>query len=145
MAYLGDGNSVGPDGSPVRASDADRHATVTVLQDALRLGLLTPDEGSERMASAFAAVHLRDLDPLTADLPRPPVQRGRPLGWRVLSTMAVEQLLSSFRDNATGRWYRARVAVALMLLAILLLLAGGILAVDLFDGEAPHPEGFREH
>ena len=42
----------------VRASDADRLATVERLQDAVARGLLTPDEGSERMADAFAAVFL---------------------------------------------------------------------------------------
>ena len=57
----------------MRASDADRHATVQVLQDAMARGLLTPDEAGERMAAAFAAVHRADLEPMTADLPpRPP-------------------------------------------------------------------------
>jgi hypothetical protein len=57
-----------PGPPPVRASDDDRAATVRVLQDAVARGLLTAEEGGERMAAAFAAVHLRDLPPLTADL-----------------------------------------------------------------------------
>ena len=56
----------------MRASDADRHATVHVLQDAVARGLLTTDEGGERMAVAYAARHLDDLPPLTADLPPAP-------------------------------------------------------------------------
>jgi hypothetical protein len=47
----------------MRASDMDRHTTVLVLQDAIARGLLTPDEGGERIAVAFAAVHLPDLTP----------------------------------------------------------------------------------
>ena len=67
----------------MRASDADRLATVKQLQDAVARGLLAPDEGSERMADAFVAVHLTDLDPLTEDLPPAPPERTAP-GWRSL-------------------------------------------------------------
>ena len=63
----------------MRASDADRLATVMMLQDAMARGQLNPDEASERMAWAFAAVHRRDLDPLTADLAPAPARR-RPAG-----------------------------------------------------------------
>src|SRR4029078_2335146 len=55
---------------PTRASDAERHATVLILQDAVSTGLLTTDEGSDRIAAAYAATHRRDLPPLVADLPR---------------------------------------------------------------------------
>ena len=41
--------------SALRASDADRQATVTRLQDAVARGQLTHDEGSERMALAYGA------------------------------------------------------------------------------------------
>ena len=36
---------------PLRASDADRAETVRALQDAVARGLLTHDEGSERMSA----------------------------------------------------------------------------------------------
>jgi len=38
--------------TPVRATDADRHATVLRLQDAVAGGWLTPGEGSQRMGIA---------------------------------------------------------------------------------------------
>jgi hypothetical protein len=118
---------------PGRASDADRAATVRVLQDAVARGLLTPDEGGERMAQAFAAVHLRELGPLTADLPPAPAAVTVP-GWRVLAMMAVEQLRATLTAPGTGRLRPARVAVAVVL-AILLVAAVASVAGDLlFDG-----------
>src|SRR3712207_9472054 len=72
----------------MRASDAYRLATVEHLQDSVARGLLTPDEGSERMADAFAAVHRTDLDPLTEDLPSASPEPTAP-GWRSLGTVAV--------------------------------------------------------
>ena len=57
LADLADTHRVEPSGplatqAPVRASDADRHATVLRLQDAVAAGRLTPGEGSQRMATA---------------------------------------------------------------------------------------------
>ena len=109
MDDLADNGSVSVSGrlladAPMRASDADRHATVLILQDAMARGLLTADEGSDRMATAFAAVHVRDLSPLTADLPADAARRGGPPGWRVLLMMLFEQFSSLFRDNRTGRY-----------------------------------------
>ena len=45
----------------VRASDADRAATARTLQDAVGRGLLTYEEGSDRMAAAYAARFLTAL------------------------------------------------------------------------------------
>src|SRR4051794_41893797 len=53
----------------LRASDADRAATVQTLQEAVGHGLLTYEEGSDRMAAAFAARFRDELPRLTADLP----------------------------------------------------------------------------
>ena len=122
---------------PMRASDAERLATVLLLQDAVGRGLLAPDEGSERMAAAFAAVHVRDLGPLTADLPPSPPTGSGPPGRRGLATMAVEQLRFSLGRTATGRLHPVRVAIAL-LIAVLLAVAIGIMAAELFDG-GPRP------
>jgi hypothetical protein len=120
-----------PTEPPLRASDVDRLATVRVLQDAVALGLLTPDEGSERMAAAFAAVHLAELTPLTADLP---ASRARTApGWRPLATMAVDQVRASLHSPADGRVTPARVAVAVAI-TVLLVLALGSLIAGLFDG-----------
>jgi hypothetical protein len=84
----------------LRASDADRHATVLRLQDAVARGPLGLDEGSERMAAAWSATHLRDLTPLTVDLPAPAGTTGAP-GWRPLAETALAQLRGTARDAVT--------------------------------------------
>lgn len=53
----------------MRASDADREATVQVLQQALARGLLPFEEAGGRMTVAYAALFVADLAELTADLP----------------------------------------------------------------------------
>ena len=116
----------------MRASDADRLATVKQLQDAMARGLLAPDEGSERMADAFAAVHLTDLDPLTEDLPPAPPPRTAP-GWRSLGTLAVEQVQASLA-TATGRLGAARVAVVLVVASLFLVLVGALSGMAMSDG-----------
>ena len=117
----------------MRASDDDRAATVRVLQDAVTRGLLTPDEGSERMAAAWAAVHQRDLPPLTADLPAVRPARAAP-GWGVLATMAAEQVRTSVREVRSGRLSPARVAVAFAVVLLLVILIGSLVGELLFDG-----------
>ena len=124
MPPLIDLDSAATSAPRMRASDADRLATVKRLQDAVARGLLTPDEGSERMADAFAAVHLTDLDPLTEDLPPAPPERTAP-GWRSLGTLAVEQVRASL-TTATGRLSAARVAVVLLVAALVLVLVGAL-------------------
>ncbi|MGY1699844.1 DUF1707 SHOCT-like domain-containing protein [Geodermatophilus sp. SYSU D00766] len=126
---------------PLRAADSDRVATVQVLQDAVARGLLTLEEGGERMAAAFAAVHLRDLVPLTADLPPAPARPGAP-GWRPLGLMAWEQLRTTMTDARTGRPAAVRIALVTVLTLIALLLVAALVLhglADPFDG----PDGFR--
>ncbi len=120
---------------PMRAADSDRAATVQVLQDAVARGLLTPDEGSDRMAAAFAAVHLRDLAPLTADLPPAPapVRPGAP-GWRPLGLMAWEQVRTTLTDARTGRPTAVRIALVTVLALITLLLFASLAIHGLLDG-----------
>jgi hypothetical protein len=125
-------DSAAPSAPRLRASDADRLATVKQLQDAVARGLLTPDEGSERMADAFAAVHLTDLDPLTEDLPPAPPERTAP-GWRSLGVLAVEQVRTSLTTAATGRLNAARVAVVLLVASLFLVLVGALSGVALSD------------
>jgi len=122
--------------TPVRASDADRHGIVLRLQVAVAAGQLTLGEGSQRMATAFAATHVTDLSPLIADLPSQPEWNSGPPGWRVLAWMTVEQARSLLRDAL-----RARVMLAL-LLAVLLAVAVGAVTTDLFHSGAP---GFGHH
>ena len=59
----------------VRASDADRERTVTVLRNEAAVGRITPDELSTRLDKAFAAKTLGDLRALIADLPEGNVDR----------------------------------------------------------------------
>jgi hypothetical protein len=147
MPPLIDLDSAATSAPRMRASDTDRLATVDRLQDAVARGLLTPDEGSERMADAFAAVHLTDLDPLTEDLPPVPPERTAP-GWLSLGTLAVEQVRASL-TTATGRLRTARVAVVLGVAALFLFLIGTLSGAALSDdggGDgAGGGDGWHEH
>jgi hypothetical protein len=118
---------------PLRASDADRAATVHALQDAVTRGLLTTEEGSDRMAAAFAAVHLADLPPLTADLPPAAAPRATPPGWRPLAALAMEQVKTSVGNVRAGRVTPARLAAAIAV-TMLIVVALGFLVGGLFDG-----------
>jgi Domain of unknown function (DUF1707) len=137
MAAPTDSDATTPPPRPrMRASDTDRLATVRALQDAVELGLLTPDECSDRMADAFAAVHRDELGPLTADLPAPapaPSAAGPP-GWRPLGTMAVAQLRSSLNAPGTDRLHPTRLVVAVLAAVLLLVVVGSIVGELLFDG-----------
>jgi hypothetical protein len=53
----------------IRASDADRDKTVTLLREHLAAGRLTSEEFDERLEKALSAKTLGDLDQLMADLP----------------------------------------------------------------------------
>ena len=53
----------------VRASDADRERVAAILRAAAGKGLLSLDEVDQRLAAVYAATHLAELAPLTADLP----------------------------------------------------------------------------
>jgi hypothetical protein len=55
----------------VRASNAEREATVTRLQTAVGEGRIDLDEFSQRAAAAYAATTTAELDALLVDLPAP--------------------------------------------------------------------------
>jgi hypothetical protein len=126
----------------MRASDEDRAATVRVIQDAVVRGLLSPHEASERMAAAWAAVHVGDLPALTADLPPRRATRTAP-GWGVLATMAAEQVRSSIHDVRSGRLSPGRLAAAVAVALLVLLLVGSVVGELFFDGGHRHG-GFRD-
>lgn len=128
-----------PTGRGMRASDADRYATVQVLQDAMARGLLRPAEGSDRIGAAFAAVHLQDLQPITADLPKGPAP-SKSMGWPTLLLMVFEQLQISLRNAITGRRRQAQLGAAL-LLVFLLITCGLTLAHFFLDGGGPGHSG----
>ncbi len=125
---------------PLRASDDDRLAVVHRLQDAVARGLLRPDEGSDRMAAAFAAVHVGDLAPLTADLPPVvAVAPGAP-GWRPLGALAWQQVRTSVAAARHGSSATVRLALAAVVALVLLVTVLSLLAHGLFDGG---PADFR--
>ena len=69
-ATRGDGGSVGGGpGEGMRASDAERDATVERLSQATGEGRLTLDEFSQRMGQASTARTRAELDRLVTDLP----------------------------------------------------------------------------
>ena len=68
------------DNLPVRASDADRERTITLLREHAVEGRLTLEEFTERMSSATLARTSDELEALARDLPAPhgSVARRRP-------------------------------------------------------------------
>ncbi|HEV7213440.1 MAG TPA: DUF1707 domain-containing protein [Blastococcus sp.] len=124
---------------PVRASDAERHAVVAVLHDAVARGLLTLAEGDERMAAAYSARFVHELPPLTADLPAAPVPAPVAPGWRALTLLAWLQLRTLF-TRTTVRDIRARPRLALAVVALVAVLSIGAMAGGVGDhGYGPGP------
>lgn len=62
----------------MRASDVDRQQAADRLAEHHAAGRLTINEYDERLAKAYAAVHLSDLPPLFADLPGEEAGSARP-------------------------------------------------------------------
>ena len=80
-ATTGDGGSVGGgSGAGMRASDAERDATVERLSQATGEGRLTLDEFSQRMGQASTARTRAELDRLVTDLPASADPAGRAVG-----------------------------------------------------------------
>jgi hypothetical protein len=125
-----------------RASDADREAVVRTLHDAVVRGLLTIDECDERVAAAYAARFLRDLPPLTADLPpaAPPVPVAP--GWRALLVMAWLQLRTALA-GLSWRGVRARPRLAIATAAVLAVLVVGAATAGELIGGHDHGEQFE--
>lgn len=66
----------------LRASDAERERTATLLRDHAGAGRITPEELGERLDAAFAARTRGELEALTHDLPAPPDPRASGTGSR---------------------------------------------------------------
>jgi uncharacterized protein DUF1707/2TM domain-containing protein len=90
------------DGLDIRASDAERERTATLLRDHASEGRLDVDELDARLQQAYAARTRGDLEALTTDLPPAAPARGAdppaaPHGWglreRIGSYLAVMVLL----------------------------------------------------
>ena len=137
----------------LRASDADREAVVQTLLDAIARGLLTLQEGDERVAAAYAARFLDELPGLTADLPPAPASTPAAPGWRALAVLAWLQLrtaVAGLRRSTLGAVrFRPRLAIAVVaLLALLSLVAattgGGVGSHDHGHG-AYGGDGWHDH
>jgi Domain of unknown function (DUF1707) len=108
----------------MRASDADREAVVQTLLDAIARGLLTLQEGDERVAAAYAARYLDELPRLTADLPPAPATAPAAPGWRALASLIWLQVRTTVAAlwRRTRRTVRARPRLVVGMLALLALL-----------------------
>jgi hypothetical protein len=98
--FLREGMSTDHPTPYLRASDADREATVERLREAAIEGRLDGDELEERLAAAYAARWISDLARLTADVtPPPPPPVPAPTGWppvvRHTNGLAVASLIAS--------------------------------------------------
>jgi hypothetical protein len=118
---------------PARASDADREAVVRTLHDAVTRGLLSLEEGDQRMIAAYAARFVDDLPQLTADLPPAPVPAPVAPGWRALAMLAFLQLRTAVA-GLSWRTVRSRPRVAFALLLLLgVLVLGATTVGDMFE------------
>jgi hypothetical protein len=118
----------------VRASDAERTATVERVQDAVARGLLTHEEGAERMKAAFGARFRDELPGLLVDLPPAPAVRPSPGGWRQIGTSLGAQLRRHAREVSAMSGSRRLLVLALFLvLLVVLLVSVGIGVEALFE------------
>jgi hypothetical protein len=128
-----------------RASDADRAAVVRTLLDAIADGLLTLQEGDERVAAAYGARFRDELRPLTADLPPAPMSAPVAPGWQALALLVWLQVRTSvaglwrrFRGAVRSRPRLAVVTVALLALLSLLAVTGGGFDDDGYRGDGAY-------
>ena len=105
------------------------------LQDAVARGLLTPDEGGERLAAAYGARYRHELPPLTADLPKEPSASATAPGWRPLASLAMAQVRTSAAELRAGG-FRSRRAVIAGIVALLLLALLAAVIVGAFAARA---------
>jgi uncharacterized protein DUF1707 len=102
----------------LRASDAERERTATLLRDHAAAGRLTPEELDERLDAAYGARTLGELEALAQDLPAaappaaPPRRRLRPqareralhaIGLVVLINVACNAVWLA--TGASGSWW----------------------------------------
>jgi hypothetical protein len=126
----------------LRASDAERMATVQVLRDAVAHGLLTPEEGSDRMAAAFAACYRDELPSITADLPAPAPVPSIATGWRALAAGLVAQLRQEVAATRAAGLRSRRAVLSAVVAVVLVLVLVSLVVHGLWDGGPG--DGFRD-
>lgn len=107
----------------IRASDADRHHVVSLLQRHVGTGRLTVDEFDQRARCAYQAGTLGELAALARDLPPEPVVEG----------------------PAEARHRRVPAAVIVALAVLSLLLGGAALANGTLPAIATPSAGMSCH
>jgi hypothetical protein len=127
----------------LRASDADRAAAVARLQEAVGRGLLTLDEGDERMAAAFAARYVDELAPLWADLPAPAPAGPATMGWRRIGEALAAQLRYELQMTASSGLRSRRFAVSALAVLFFVLLVIAMVGAVLHG--AADPGGYHHH
>jgi hypothetical protein len=106
-----------PGKSDLRASDADREATVERLRVAGLEGRLDSDELEERIESAYAARWCSELDVLTLDVTPPPARlaAGPPVPVFVRPARRVNGLaIASIVVGVLWMWWVGSVAAVIM-------------------------------
>jgi hypothetical protein len=89
----------------LRASDADRDRVAEILGEALSEGRLTPEEHSERLDRLYAAKTYAELEPLTGDLPQPPVSLTKESGALPAPSRYSDDIHCIFSGaDRKGRW-----------------------------------------
>lgn len=127
----------------LRASDAERLAVAEVLQDAVGRGLLTPAEGSDRTAAAWAAVYRHQLPPLTSDLP-PTTPAADAPSWGQQAQHRALRLWTMLLAAVTSMTPKRRLIAA----TVLVILVAALVGFGLFDsGDGDHgpSRGLLEH
>jgi hypothetical protein len=143
----------------LRASDADRMKVVERLHDAVGLGLLTLEEGDERVVAALGARYADELPELTEDLPVPAAVPVAP-GWRAIASTAALQARTSLlgaptwrQADAARRRVVATIGTVLAVLVIVLLTAsaasagggGGGVSGGGYSYDGDHYYGHHHH
>lgn len=110
-----------PGGTPVvRASDAERADTVSVLHGALGEGRLDLAETESRVGDAYAARHRHELSALLADLPgdgSPASSTDAPSWAAIAESLAWRARITFFGGSAAARPDRAQLWAAAGLVA----------------------------
>jgi Domain of unknown function (DUF1707) len=114
----------------LRCSDAERERVAEFLRDRAAEGRLTPDELADRVALAYRAVTMGDLDRLVDDLPGSPFSVARPaqprrrLGPRVV-VLALLALLVALPGSLWAVWlggFALAMVLGIVVLALTLTL-----------------------
>jgi Domain of unknown function (DUF1707)/Cell wall-active antibiotics response 4TMS YvqF len=107
---MAENNCMTPQGfnenSRLRASDADRDAAASVVNNALAEGRLTAEEHSDRLDAIYAAKTQAELVPLLEDLPGSGAPVPRPAGGEVANVGRSGRIIAIFSGHSRrGGWH----------------------------------------